>query len=436
MKNTFFLFICICIGIAACNDPIAVGSDILNDGTLEVEFIDNLPISAQTLEGDLSVTFRNFDNGTFSASNYMVGVIDDATFGRSEAVSYFTTTLLGIAPEFSEDNLDSVVLNIPFDTLGFYGDVTAVHDLELRILTEEIELERDQALFADTLFAAGDILGSRSLVLNPRDSLQLQAFTSENPDSLFNAPSHLRIPLDRQFWIDLSSSGSLSDNETYQGFVPGFALSSTPSESSMIGLNMMYGFNTNSPGNISFFMTTDDSTRVVYNIPIGRIRHSNFTNDFDGSELGQTLGTSNPSLLYAQSQSGTDIAIDVSEVRNLGDIILNSARLTASILDEPDLDPIEAFLPFARDEEGDLLLIGTPLDPQNPITEIFENGESAQSYVIDITNHLNNIKEGLFANDTIFLIASSKAIRPNRSIILGTDHPNFPLGIDLIITNP
>ncbi len=436
MKNTFLLFICICIGITACNDPIAVGSDILNDGTLEVEFIDNLPINVQTIEGDPSVTFRNFDNGAFNATNYMVGVIEDATFGRSEAVSYFTTSLAGIAPEFSEENLDSVVLNIPFDTLGFYGDVTAVHDIEVRLLSEEIVLEREQAVFADTTFSAGDVVGSRSLVLNPRDSLQLQAFTSDDPDSLFNAESHLRIPLDRQFWIDLSASGNLSDNETYQSSVPGFEISSTPSESSMIGLNMMYGFNTNSPGNISFFISTDDSTRVIYNIPIGRIRHSNFTHDYDGSELGGQIGTPNPSLLYAQSQSGTDIAIDVSEVRNLGDVILNSARLTASIMDEPGLNPIEAFFPFARDEEGDLLIIGSPLDPINPITEIFEDGESAQSYVIDITNHLNNIKEGLFANDTIFLIAASKAIRPNRSIVLGTDHPIFPLGIDLIITNP
>ena len=168
---------------------------------------------------------------------------------------------------------------------------------------------------------------------------------------------------------------------------------------------------------------------------LGRIRHSSFTNDYTNSEIGDILNVENPSFLYAQSQAGTNIAIDVSSARTLNNSILNSGILRVSIEEEQDLDPIEAFFAFAR-EDGDLIIVGAPLSIESPIADIFANGESAPTYSLDLTNHLNNVREGVFANDTIFLIAASKSERANRSVILGTDHPNFPLSLELILTNP
>ncbi len=434
MKKRFFLFLSIWIGISACNDSITIGSDFPGDTTLDVEFRDDIPIVAQIVEGEPSVTFRNFEGGTFSATNYMVGELNDDTFGQSEAITYFTTALSGATPLFSLENLDSVVFNMDFDTLGFYGDENAVHDIEVRMISEIVDLSDDQAIRSDSIFPTGDVIATRSLIVNPRDSLLIQARTDDNPDSLRSVGPHLRIPLDANLpWIEMLGAGDLVDNEVYQREVPGFAISSTPSSSSMFGLNLLY-VNSIAESNITFYLTRDGN-RSQFDIPIGRIRHSSFSNDYTNSEIASILNMDNPSLLYAQSQSGTNIAIDVSSVRTLENSILNSGILRVSIQEEEGLNPIEAFFGFAREDE-ELIIVGVPLSIEDPLTETFENGESALTYTLDLTNHLNNVREGVFANDTIFLIAASKAERPNRSVILGTDHPNFPLSLELILTNP
>ena len=433
MKKPFLLFLSVWIGISSCNDPITIGSDFPGDTTLAVEFRDDLPITAQSIEGEPSVTFRN-NLGGFSATNYMVGEIDDETFGQSQAITYFTTALPGSTPLFALDNIDSIVFNMTYDTIGFYGDENAVHDLEIRMISEQVDLAIDQEIRSDSIFPTGDVVASHSLIVNPRDSLQIQARTDDNPDSLILVGPHLRIPLDESLpWIELLGDGSLTDDEIFQMEVPGFSISSSPSSSSMFGLDLLY-VNSIGASNITFYLTIDGE-RSQFNIPLGRIRHSSFTNDYTNSEIGDILNVENPSFLYAQSQAGTNIAIDVSSARTLNNSILNSGILRVSIEEEQDLDPIEAFFAFAR-EDGDLIIVGAPLSIESPIADIFANGESAPTYSLDLTNHLNNVREGVFANDTIFLIAASKSERANRSVILGTDHPNFPLSLELILTNP
>lgn len=437
MKQFILLSLSIWIWTSSCNDPVLVGSGLLEEEALEVGLVDNMLVSARTIRGERSITFRNFDSG-YSANTYMVGTIEDAVFGKSDAVTYFTPDLLTSYPEFTADNLDSVIISIPLDTAGFYGDINAVHDLELRVLTEYPDLAVDDTLFSDRVLETETmVVSSRSLILHPTDSLQIKGYITDDPDSIVNIGAELRMPLDKQFWIDINAPGDTLLNDDLRETVPGFELRSTPSASSMFGLDLLYAGG-DTTATINFYYNPNDDSKAIYTMALGRIRHSTFTTDYSGSDLGSAIDMDDTPLLYIQSQAGTDIAVDISDIRNYNDRILNSATMELTVVpeDETLYRPAEAIFAFARNDEGELFAVGAPTDTSDPLKETFSGGERRLNYSINLTNHLNQVKKGNITTDSIFLIATSKAERPNRSIILGPDDQENPLHIDLILTKP
>ena len=430
----YFILFCLSlwIWVTACNDPVLVGSGLLDEDSLDIGFTDALVVSGKTIEGEPSVTFRNFANG-YTATTYMIGEMDDAVFGKSKSTTYFTPTLGTITlPEFTRGNLDSVVLSIPLDSVGFYGDINATHNLELKALANRIDLETDSTLFSDLSLETTDVLATSSLRLDYRDSTRIKGYVTTDPDTILTVFPQLRMTLENDFWINLSASEDSLTQEKLLDALPGFELSTTPSSSSTVGLSL------STASNLLFYFTQSDNTRTIYNIPLGRIRHSNFTFDYAGSDLGESLEKDDEPLFYLQSQAGVEIALDISDIRNYQDQILNAATMQLSILSEDETlyNPTQAIFALARNEDGDLEVVGTPSNPDNPIQERFENGMSSLSYSLDLTSHLNQVKKGNYASDTIFLTANSKAERPNRSIIYGTNHPDFPLEVNLILTKP
>ena len=129
--------------------------------------------------------------------------------------------------------------------------------------------------------------------------------------------------------------------------------------------------------------------------------------------------------VFMQSQGGTEVTVDLSIVRSLEEQIINSGILELTIEQEnTDLyEPIEAVFAWSRNDEGELIIVGVPEDTNQPIVETFPDGVSTLGYRINLTSHLDGISKGEIENDTILLIPVSKAQRPNRSIILGPEHP-------------
>ena len=441
MKKHIVISLSIWIWICSCNDPVSVGSDLLADQSLVVEFVDDIPLVAETVMGQPSLTYRNLGNNAFVPSNYMVGIIDDGVFGRSEAITYVRSELSSTVPEFTSSNLDSVVLSIPLDSLGFYGDPNAIHDIEVRLLAEPFELETDQSIFSDSLLATGDIIGTKTTTLNFRDSITVDAYLTNIPDSVIQIRNELRITLDNDFFLDMLETGI--SNSDYQNIIPGFAIRSTPSTNSVVGLDFEFNDITlTASSSIQFYFVQDEANdiRAIYTIPVGSIRHSTFDHDYTGSIVGESLnGGSADDIHYIQSMAGTDVAIDISEIRTLRDQIINSATLQVVVepeADEAQFSPVEAIFAFARTNEGVLSLAGSPVDINNPLQEVFVGADRILSYSLDVTEYLTQFKMGDIESDSLLIAAASKSQRANRSIIYGSSHPDFPLRLDLVITNP
>lgn len=438
MKQFLYLSLSLWVLISACNDPILVGSVLLEDETLDVEFTDVIDVSAKTVAGDPSITFRDITGGPYSATTYMVGSLEDPVFGKSVTTSYFSPTLISTFPSLLDSNLDSVVLSIPLDSIGFYGDLGATHNLELRAISESMETlveSGSDTLYSDqTIAVEPTIWSTLSSTISYKDSVVIRPYNDQ--DTLIKIRPELRMQMDKQFWLDLAGPTDTLTAEKLELEVPGFELKSTPSASSIIGLDLYYNtFETQA--NINFYYRPNDSTRLIYQLPLGNYRHSLFTNDYSGSELGNNIDDPAADQLFVQSQAGTNIEVDLSSVTTLNDRILNYAELELTVLpeDEDLYQPVVAIFPWYRNDEGQLDIVGQPATDL-ALVESYSGGSRSLTYSIDLTTHLNLIKKGTISNDKIFLIATTKAQRPNRSIILGTNDSESPLKLNLILTKP
>jgi len=440
MKQFLYLFLSIGILLLACNDPIVVGSELLDGETLDVEFTDVVDVTARTVEGEPSITFRNIPGGNYSAKTYMVGSTDDAVFGTLEAVTYFSPILFNVYPSFSEHVIDSVVLSIPLDSIGFYGDLSAIHNVELRAITESLKTRLDEepvdTLLSDVAIEVEPTIWSTlNSPISYKDSVSFTTYSNAS-DSLINLVPQLRLELDSQFWIDLA--GTAQDTltpEELETQIPGFELRTTSTTSSIFGLDLSYTTSSR-PANINIYYKEGDSLRKTYRIPLGRYKHSQFDYDYAGSDLQSSLDDpSSSELLYIQSQAGTSIEVDLSNAKGYDDKILNYAELVMTVQpeDEDLYQPISTLVPWYVNESGNLQLVNLL---EASLSESYAGGSRTLSYAMNLTSHINRIKKGELTNGKIFLIPELKAQRPNRSIILGPDHSDRPMKLNMILTKP
>jgi len=432
MKYSLYLFLSLLIVASACNDSVLVGSELLESEELDVTYIDSLVISAKTIEGDSSVTFRKLDQDGYSTTSYMVGSIADSEFGAASSTTYFTPTIIATYPDFATKPLDSVVMVLTLDSLSSYGDRSAVHDLTLSVLKSR--MDGKETYYSNLEFEAEETpFYETSRTINYKDSLLINNYVQ---DTLITIEPHLRFKLENDYWEQLASGmDSLTEGSLLE-IIPGFELKSSPSSNSMMGINLDYE-NSGWASDIIFYYNSTDTSKAVYRLPLGKYRHSNFTTDYTGSQLESNLDRPDAACLYLQSQAGTDISVDLSSIENVSDMILNfgELELTVKSFDEALYPPVEAISAWYKNDEGELTRVQAPEDITR-VVETYPNGEALWNYKIDLTAHLNSLSKKLIDSTELFIFAVSKSERANRSLIYGASDPDHPLKLNLILTKP
>jgi hypothetical protein len=128
-----FIFICSLVVFTSCKKQ----SDNLflaNEGTVGFDgysFIDSLNM--------LTSTVREDSLKTDSLSHNLIGVINDAEFGRYEASSFFQFKLPQVDKVVSTQTLDSVVLFIQYTSnIAYYGDLNSELSFKVYELSESM----------------------------------------------------------------------------------------------------------------------------------------------------------------------------------------------------------------------------------------------------------------------------------------------------------
>ena len=443
MRLYFFLLIALVGALVSCNEEITVGSTILEDTTIDVEFTDTLDLEVKTVVDDTVIVFRS--NVSNLSGSYLLGEINDPSFGFSKSDIYMSTSLNVISPGFDTLTVDSVVMIIPLDTLSQAGNTNAIHDIKVFQLEEELKTNDNNNILASDAFAFGSTsLGGYNGVVNHRDSVNVQ--DALDRDSLILEPAQLRVTMDLGYWETiLRDTTIMNDADVFEETLKGFVLRSETSESSMAGLNLS---NSSAKRILVYFSSLDNTRHNVYRIDIGETRSSQFTHDYTGTNIETLIDQPATDFAYLQTMQGVNIEVDLKSVLALENTIINRATLELFLLDEADpvIDPIESLDVVFVNENGSQIQIldGNLADsPSSTIdylggqleSEVI-GGQTFKKYQLDITNQVVLIARGEFENSKIVIEGRNKPQRASQSIILGPDHPDFPLKLKLVTSKP
>lgn len=435
MKHLHYLLLAVGMMFIACNDTVEVGSGLLNDESLEVK-VDTLYPAVQIVQPDSTQTFVKNANDIFGNGTYMVGKTSDPDFGTTEAICYFTASLVSPFPNEMRDNIiDSVVVIIPYDTLGRYGPDKVEQDMRLYLIDEPFVLENEDELYAfDGYDFGNELLIDKTIYVDHTDTLVINDHIQDTAG--LKVRPQLRLAMDPDYWMEFFKANQDSITaESFDLMIPGFALTASSATNSMVGLQMEFP----SVANLTFYYT--DSIRKNLALPLGKFRQNQYIHDYSGSAIEAQMSSGNSEVMYIQSQDGVDMEIDMSSVKTLDEFILNSATLELTVIedDNPEVHPAPSalFAKYENDEGEEVTIVDILANPgryDGLLREV--EGQNIRTYTMDISEHVGAYLSGDFTSSKIVLFANGKAHRPNRVKVGGPDHPDHPATLKIIGTLP
>ena len=434
-----FSLFAIIIVVLSCSKDIEIGADLLDNENLSVEFTDTLSLTANTVRGDSVVSF--FESLFFDKSTHMIGSVDDQYFGFAEANVYVSASLGFSVANFAENSsLDSMVMVIPFDTLGTYGPENEIFDVEVFQTDQSLSdiVDMQDSLYSNQSFPHSTLLGSAQITPNFTDSITISDPIGDTIREL-RIPKNFRIEIDPSFALPLLEDTLLTENDTtLQDYLKGFVIKSF-NGNGFIGLNLF-------PGNgsaLELYYTTPDDEKRIFRFELGAIRHNELVHDYFGSRVEQALANPDPDhLLFIQGLAGSNISFDISSVLDIGDKLINKVELEVVLAGVDDIDlneypAIPNIITTYRDEDNDLVvtndigLLNNLLGRNPTLGELItgfggdlleDNNDGLMKYNFNLTNHVLDIRNGDVETTELILQSYLKQQRPNRSVIYGPDH--------------
>ncbi len=409
------MFITAGIFISSCKEPDTIGLEVQPpDDQLNLEHTDTLSLVTYTVLDD---SIRSDETVLALAGQY-----SDPVFGIHSSSFYTQLRLSSNNADFGANPVaDSIVLTLVYKAV--YGDTNTQQTIKVYELNQNIY--RDSSYYSNNSFLTGSLLGTKTFVPKPLDSVKV--------DSVKKAP-HLRVKLSPQLaqrFIDVSGSSSLSDNATFLQFFKGLYITMTPSGNpgAILSFDLL-----NSLSQVTMYYKNNASDSLKYNFVINencaRINHFNHHRYFNASSYlksqikGDTI--KGDSVLFIQSMAGLKVKIKYPYLKNLianGKIAINKAELIIK-LDNDDLSETDYAPPpqlvLLEEQSGKIRFI---IDQYEGIS--YYGGlytASKKEYRFNIARHLQQILDGEKENLGLSLVVwtADRPSKANRVVLNGS----------------
>lgn len=445
--------------ITACADGSLIGNDLLGNEELNLEFEDNFELKGQTVLGDSVATYSiNTTNQT-----YLLGEVDEPTFGKYSSDIYTGITFNVTFPDLKDATIDSVVLDLEYDSLGFYGEANTIHNIEVFEVADDI-LDFDTIYSNQTFFKGLSPIGSVSLVPSTTTNINID-HREVDSDSIITLSPRLRIRLDDEFGTRLiEDTLAQGDIEILESNFKGLYIKSTTDGSSMIGLN----FNENPDFNDGiarlhvYYTKVENGEDVLdeYSYLLRAATSSTFVHDYSGSQVGAALNDQDAGdeYIFCHNMAGVNAEINFPDINFLDNnnedtIIVNSAQLVLTVnedVSEFDTDlypPSVQFLLSKENEDGEgrvLIddIIKTGLDLTTGILLLDgvaregtdDNGNTIKTVTFNITTYVQNLLKDDISSSKITISPIGRSESPRRTVFYGLNHPEFPAKLRISYT--
>ena len=426
-----------------CGDASPIGSDVLEGDRLDIQYMDTLPLTGRIVSSDPLPTFRIQTDTTTAISlrNRIVGRLNDPFLGVTTTQVYMQFSLSTVEPDFENATLDSVVLVLGYDSLGFYGESNIFQRVDVLELAEDFPMV--SSFNSDETISTGNSLGFRLMIPSFRDSV---AITNHNDDmDVAKVQPQLRIRLDDALGNALITDSTLiQSNDNFRAFFKGIALSAVPQS----GRGTFAIDQSSTINGIYIYYTTQDTVRRTYRLFTNSRVAASIQHEYASASVQNLIDAPNSELLAVQGMAGVNSVVTLENLDPIIDQVINYAELVGIIAFDPNLET-DIFEPrnvIALEENsegenvaisdvslgqsrGDLLRFfgGTPQD-----TVI--NGVDRQFMRFNITSHIKDIQNNPNVSKDIILSSLAKVENPGRTILYGPQHPLYPMKLNVTFT--
>lgn len=421
----------------SCTKPVLIGADFLEDEKADLRFRVDFDLSFFTEKTDSLIVHSN--NLSQQLATYLCGNIADPVFGKYSAEIYAQPVITTVASALRGATLDSVVLQLRYDTLGLYGNLEEPVTLEVYRMSENPSF--NMTYYAHQRFmTTGELLGSKTFVPQPFDSVWLNKPT----DTVRLAP-HVRIPLDLSLLAEFTQQDSMvyTNQTAFLEYFNGLHIRMTTAQNTMLGFNLL-----NSLSSLVFYYDTDNIENLEFSLlfPTGTIKMVHMEHDYTGTPVAQALeeGAEND-FWYVQGMSGATTRLEINNLSSLGNVLINRAELEfyGTYTDEEE----QSFYPGCRylvtQAKGDSTFVYstdvvTALNYTSGSTglaaykllfdgsagEVVSGPPAVYKYTMKVTSQVREIYRGNKEN-AIYFNPFSKGDSPGRSVIFGPGHPQY-----------
>ncbi len=439
-----------------CNDGTIIGEDLVNGEEIDLQYDDDFQLSAKVLKGDSVATFRR--GLPFATS--LLGQVKESIFGSysSELYLSFTASANNFAPDYKDAEIDSVVLQLEYDTSAFYGHPNSLMNFEVYRLTEDFSHE-------DTIFSneSFDVemspLGSKSFVPSGVDSIWLKYRDAEVTDSMLKVSPRFRIALDPLFGTELieDTAAIKSDTVLSQHFIGFKIVSTAPDQDRMIGFNLLRQGATNSLSRLIVYytqLTTQGFTPQSYEYTIRPSYFSHFDHDYDDSTVKDILEVEDggQEVVYVQCMAGVNTEIQLPDLSALKGYIVNSAQLVLTVVDNESqyltttYPPHNRFLISKYNKDGKRTLVDDITKGSLTFSNALQlldgrlrkvdlgNGETVKQVKFNITDYIRKVIEGKETDRRVVITPFGRQESAKRTIFYGADAPEHRIKLRIAYT--
>ncbi|MEL6388839.1 MAG: DUF4270 family protein [Bacteroidota bacterium] len=432
--------------VASCSEETVVGSGLLGDEDLTIDFEEDFVLSAQTVDAFPVVTYFP---SNYTVNRHLVGQVNDPLFGESRA-SVVLAPFAASTPDFEGAVFDSAVLSLSIDSTFLYGGDNPLFDVSIHRVTEQVP--NDSFLSTQVLAFDEGVIAERRFALSHIDSVNVPVVGVEDVfDSTLAVPYILTMTLDQEFGQELFDAGEdLGDTDMLQSLFAGIRVSAT-SQNGLFAVSIPPATFGSQRSSILMYYRDEDGISRAHVLPFGGIQPllKQFEHDVDSSPISDIidLEATGEQPMYVKGMGGVKTRIDISDVKRLENALINHASIEFFVANRGSRDtasyPEAIILSLQKETDGILedIVDVTAGRANSQIGAIYggsiERDEAlgVDKYVMNITTHVKDILKGQ-ETGIIYLSPLDEVEQPETAILLGPDHPVFPAKLKVTFTNP
>jgi hypothetical protein len=444
-------WLAIMVFLSACNTTDDFGSGLVADQFQDINFDEIITLQGSTKSTPSVITFQPDTRAV--DSSYVVGNYIDPVFGKVESIVYAGMRFRGSTniSQFTNVVCDSIKLQLRIAPSLTYGDTNMVFNLNVHQL--------DQVFMIDSVFNSNIYPSFNPMPIGKIEQFQLKPRTRVRTSDTTSVAPYIEIPIDNSFGQQLLDTEFAFDSiSRFINQFRGIAIKvdeNTPSP--LFGVNLLPRGTV--PGLtdsriILYYSATDTTGFINISLVADAPRASSYRHDYSQSPIAGIVDQegADDRFLFLQGLSGVRPHLTMPDLSSFKGKSVKLALLEMVIAESFPNDGNLSTYPriqqalaasksnsgnrrvledITRFQSGGLALIATQFGGNIVPANI--NGQSVEIYRMNVTQYINDYINGK-RPEILEIFPNGSDRRPERVILHGPGHEQFPVRLKLIFT--